>query len=888
MAELGRFARELRARLWKPSVDEEVRSELSYHLELLEQQLIAEGLSPDAARAQARARFGNVSRIGHACRDIGLGRDREQRRGRWLAELRQDVGYAIRQLRASPRFAAVAIITLAVGLGASTTIFGIADAVILRPLPFREPDRLVIANAQTPAGMAFSPSQPDFLDWRARARRFEEMAGFEGRTPNVTGDGGPEQLVGSAVSRGFFRVFGVGPAMGRGFAVEEDQLGGDTLVAVISHTLWQRRFASDPRVLERSIDLDGVRRRIIGVMPRGFDFPGQVDVWTPLAPSYEWPRADHRLDGVVARLAPGATLLQGRRELVDVARQLATEYPASNAEWSVQVNPFVEWYVSPDMRARLLTLLATVGLLLAMACVNVASLLLARAGARERQMALRAALGAGRGRIIRQLLTESVVLSLLGGGVGLALAAAAVPIVRRTGTKVVPLLADMHLDWRVLGFAFVACVVTGLLFGLAPAFRLARGAMPTRADRGGGLHHLLRSGTRVADAGRVRSMLIVSSVALATLLLVCAGLIGGSFLRLMRVDLGFTTDHVLTGSIVLPADRYDRERITTFTNELVQRVRALPGVRAVGTTNIAPFSGGNTAMGWAVPGHEPATRSAYPTASWRIVSAGYFPTLGIALKRGHLFEGTERRGEPRVTVVSEGLAQAAWPNEDPVGRRLLLGNGQSITVVGVVNDVRALNVDSAPRPTMYFPNTQFSFATLWLTVRTSGDPRAIEGAVRRELARLDPALPLAQVQPLANLFATATAQPRLTVLVFGIFAAAALTLAAVGLYGLVSFGVAQRTREIGVQLALGAQRGRIVRAIVGQGLRLAAIGVTLGTLVAFGAVGALRSILYETEPTSPATFAAVAALLLTVAALASAAPARRASRLDPAATLRAE
>ena len=891
MPELGRYARELRALLWKPSVAHEVQAELDHHLERLEADLVARGVPPAEARAQARARFGDPARIGAECRDLGRARDRERRRARWLDELRQDARYAVRQLRASPRFTLVAVLTLALGLGAATTIFGIADAVLLRPLPFPEPDRLTIAWEQTPSGQSFSVSEPNYLDWEARVRRLARVAAFAGRTPNLMSDAGPEQLVGAAATHGFFSVLGVAPLLGRTFTPEETAPGSDQRVVVLSHRFWQQRLAGDPQVLERILQLDGARHRVIGVMPRGFDFPGEAQLWTPLAPSPSWPRADRRMDGVVGRLAPGATEAQAQRELAGIAAQLARDHPTSNADWGARLRPLSEWYVSGEMRTRIVTLLAAVGLLLAMACANVASLLLARATARERQMAVRAALGAGRGRLVRQLLTESLLLSLLGGAAGVALAAAAVPLVRRTGSAAVPLLATMGLDWRVLGFALAACVATGVVFGLAPALRLSRVATPARRSTGGGLHDLLRSGTRVADAGRVRSALIVGSVALATLMLVSAGLVGGSFVRLMRVDLGFATEQVLTGSIVLPEDRYPPQQVVDFFDRLDERLAALPGVRAAGATNIAPYGGGNTAMGWAAAGREPANRSEYPIASWRAVTPGYFPALGITLRQGRLYDASDAnapRGSERTLVINEALARRAWPDGDAVGQRLRLGNGQTARVVGVVSDARLLAVDSAPAPTIYFSQSRFAFSSMWLTIRATGDVGALATAVRREVAALDPTLPVARVQPLARLVSDATAQPRLTVLVFAIFALAALALAAVGLYGLIAFGVTQRTREIGVQLALGAQPRRIVRAVLGQGVRLALLGVAIGAGGAFAAAGALRAILFETEPTDPATFAAVGLVLLLVAAAASVGPARRAARLDPVAALRSD
>ena len=491
MPQLGRFARELRARLWKPSVEEEVRRELRNHLEMLEQDLVARGLDPAAARAAAEAKFGDAERIGEVCRDIGELRDNEARRAQWLSELRQDVAYALRQMRANARFTLVAMLTLAVGLGATTIIFGIANAVLLRPFPVADAERLVLGFETTPTGRQFAVSEPDYLDWRTRVRGLANIAAFAPRTPSLRGDEGAEQLVGAATTHSFFPVLGVSPVLGRTYSAEEDAPGGDRRVAVLSHALWERRFGGDPAVISQSIELDGVRHRIIGVMPRGFDFPRRVELWLPLAPSPAYHRGDRRLV-TIARLGPGITHTQAGAELASVARQIAAEHPATHAGWSAQVEKFSEWYIAPQLQARVVALLATVGLLLVMACVNVASLLLARAGAREREMAVRSALGAGRGRIVRQLLTESVVLSVLGAAVGVAVAAAAIPVIRGVGSVAIPRLEGLMLDWRVLTFAVGACLTTGILFGLAPGLHLARAG----ASRGDAVLGVLRSGSR--------------------------------------------------------------------------------------------------------------------------------------------------------------------------------------------------------------------------------------------------------------------------------------------------------------------------------------------------------------------------------------------------------
>ena len=891
MARLGRFARELRARLWKPSVAEEVRRELGTHLEMLEQDLIARGMDPGAARAAARAKFGDPERIGETCRDIGERRDREARRSEWLGEFRQDVRYALRQLRASPGFTLVAVLTLAVGLGAVTTIFGIANAVLLRPLPFSEPQRLVTAASTTPVGEDFAVSEADYLDWTQRTRLLDGMAAYTGRSPTLRRDGGPERLVGAGASYSLFTVMGVRPALGRTFTAGEDRPGGDTRVAVLSHSLWQRRFGGDAGVVGTTIVLNGTGHQVVGVMPPGFDFPGRTELWTPLAARPGYRRDDRRLQ-VVARLAPAVSREQAAAELEGIARQLAAEYPDADARWGARLRPLSETYVSPQLQTRLVVLLATVGLLLVMACVNVASLLLARAGRREREMAVRAALGAGRGRIVRQLLTESLVLAGIGAASGVALAAAAIPLVRGLAGTAIPRLDEMVLDWRVLAFALAACLVTGVVFGLAPALHLGRsGDAPGTAAPG-----LLHGGARTVDAGRLRNALVVTSVALAMLLLVCAGLVGGSFVKLMRVDLGFSHDHVVTASLLLPLRRsnadstpgsYTDDQAERFHAELARRLAAAPGVRAAGAVSIAPFSGGNTSMDFEPVG-QVTGRGEYRRGDWRVVTPGYFAVLGIPLVRGRLFDERDRPPAPVTMVINETMARRGWPDGDPLGRQVNLGSDLVVTVVGIVGDTRHVDVDSVPPAAMYFPHAQFPLGEMWVTVRAAGDPVMLAGMVRRVVAELDPNVAVARERPLTRFVNDSTAEPRLIVLVFAIFATAALVLATIGLYGVVSYTVAQRSREIGLRLALGEAPQRVVRAVLGQGVRLAAAGVVSGGIAAYATVGVLRAILFETEPTDAPTFLAIAGLLMLVAIGASVSPARRASRVDPITTLRME
>jgi putative ABC transport system permease protein len=877
MPQLGRYARQL-ARLWKPPVEREVDSELAFHLEMRTQENIARGMEPEAARAEAVRRFGDVAEINATCRDLGRRRDDEMRRAEWIAELGQDLRYALRHLRANPGFAAVAVLTLALGIGASTSIFGIANAVLLRPLPFPEPGRLVRMYETNPTTQTFSASEPNYLDWRVRNRSFAELAAWTFRSASLIGSGEPEQLQAIAATHTFFRVLGATPLLGRTFLEEESRPGGSTRVAVLSYRLWQRRFGGDAGIIGRSIVLDGDAYQVVGVMPASFDTPGLTDVWVPLAPALTSPRADHRLS-VIGRLKPGVTLAQASSDMAAVARQLAQQYPESNKDWGTNLLSFDDWIVGRQLRARVIVLLVAVGLLLLMACVNVANLLIARAVGRGRELSVRAALGAGRGRIVRQLLTESVALALIGAAVGVAFAAAAVPVLRRAGGTAVPRLDEMNVDWRVLAFGIAASLLTGVLFGLAPALQASRAS----------LHDLLRSGARVAGAGGLRRALIVASVAMAMLLLVGAGLVGGSFLRLMRVDPGFRADGVLTASLSLTGERYDEaaQRVA-FYADVMRRLASIPGVTAVGATNIAPFSGGSTAIPFTPEGRAPAAGE-YLQANWRSVTPGYFAALRLPLRRGRLIAETDAESAPPIVVISETMARRIWPGEDPVGKQIRpQGNKNLWTVVGVVGDIRDQTLEQEPEPVMYLSYQQVAWPSMWLLVRTAGNPMSVANAVRREIWAVDKTLPVANVQPLSQLVTDVAAQPRLTMLVFALFAAAALTLAVVGVYGIVAYGVTQRTRELGVRLALGARPAQIVGLVVRHGVGLAALGIAIGLGTAYALSRYLASILFGVRPTDALTYAGVALVLAACAALASLIPARTAARLDPVLALRGD
>ena len=881
MATLGRFRRELRWRFWSVPVEREVDSELAFHLEMRVLELVEQGMSPHDARAAALTRFGDLDRITEACRDIGRRRNEDMRRAEWLAELRHDLRYAVRGLRASPGFTAVALLTLAMGIGASTTIFSVANAVLLRPFPYHEPDRIVRLYATNPTTETFAISEPDYLDWRERVRGLSELAAFTAENLSLLGDGDPEELGAIAATPSLFPLLGVRPLMGRVFGEEEATPGAPARVVVLSNALWRTRFGADPRVVGRTLNLSGTSYEVIGVMPPEFGFPGNPALWEPLAPSAtlsrgETPRGDRRL-GVLGRLAPNVTIARALDEMRSIARDLARQYPETNREWGANVTTLQGWLIGDELRTRVRVLLVAVGLLLAMGCVNVANLLLARATARQREMSVRAALGAGRGRLVRQLLTESLVLAAIGAALGVALTVTIVPALRDVGATAIPRLDELAVDWRVVAFGVMASVVTGILFGIAPALQASRA----------NLNDVLRSGGRVAAAGRLRNILIVVSVAMALVLLVGAGLVGKSFERLMGVDYGFRTEGVFTASLTVDNERYrERAKRAAFYAEAARRLAATPGIRAVGFTNIAPFSGGSTAIPFTVVGRQPASPGEYLSANWRSVTPGYFAALGVPLEKGRLIAETDGEQAPRVVVITETMARRIWPGVDPVGQQIEVGGPPTWTVIGVVGDIRDQVLQQEPEPMMYLSFQQVSWDTMWLLVRGTGDPMDLAPVVRREIHAIDPLLPVANEQPLARLVSQIAAAPRFTALIFGLFASAALVLAVVGVYGLVAYGVTQRTREIGVRLALGATPSRILGGVVRHGVGLAGFGIAVGLWAAYALSRFVRGILYDVAATDTVTYVAVAALLIACAAAASILPARRAARLDAVRALR--
>jgi putative ABC transport system permease protein len=793
----------------------------------------------------------------------------------------QDLRYALRSLRRKPLVAAVAVITLGLGIGGATAVFSVVEAVLLRPLPFREPDRLVRIWELTRDGDRFSFSDPNYLELQAESRTLQRVAAYRDLGVSaVLADGGePQRITTVPVSASFLDVLGVRPQAGRMFSDDEDRPGMAERPVLLSDGLWRRRFSADAEIVGRRVRLDGEPFLVTAVMPPRFDFPGGADAWIPLAADPRSDRGNKEL-AVIGRLAPGATLAQLAGELREIARRISDKNPESNAGWSAEAVPFSEWIVAPRFRDSVWVLFAAVGLLLLLACANVANLLVVQAASRRGEMRVRAALGAARGRLVRQLFTESALLAVLGTGAGVLIAIWSVDAVRALGGGRVPRLDEVRIDGAVLAFACLAGTASCLAFGLAPALHAARVDLRSGMDEG--LRH-------TAGSRRLRQALVVLEVALALLLLVSAGLMANSFIRLVTVNVGFDPDGTIAIPIEVPSARYPEDRIPGFYSGLLDRVRALPGVTAAGATSTNPFR--QFGFSNSVTPEERAAEappSGLVQAGWRSVTPGFFEAMGIPVLSGRTFRAEDRDGAERVVVMSESLARRLWPDESALGKRIYWGGttGRTRTVVGVTGDIRDVQLDAEPPPMLYVPHAQVGVPAMTIVVRTAAAYAGITPAIREILRELDGALPAPAIYEIGASRTAVAAGPRFNVSLFGAFAAIALVLAATGVYATLAFTVLERRREIAVRLALGASGPRMARSVLRNGLGLAAVGVAAGSVAARAVTRMLASLLYGVEPTDPVTFAAAAASLLVAAALACYLPARQASRLDPIAILR--
>lgn len=859
------------------SKEQELSEELRLHLELEVERRMAAGASREEAERASRLAFGGAESIKEQCRDAwGI---------RLLEETARDLRGALRLLWKEKRFAVVAIASVAIGMGAATVIFSVVDAVLLRPLPFEDPERVVALREVTPEGDLFSTSDPNLLDFEARSQSLEAVAAlrFPRPRPALHRNGEQVRLSGMAVTPSFFRVLGVWALFGRTFDVEDARARSAAAVraprvVVLAYETWQSRFGGDEQLVGQKITLDGEPWTVLGILPPGFRFGGDVpDLYLPYLPDADLPRDDHRLE-TVARLAPRVNLEEARSELRTIALLLSREYPKSNAGWSVELMPIERFFLGAQARRANVVLLGAAGLLLLLACVNVSNLLLARGNERAAEIRLRLALGASRRRLLSQLLTESAVLGILGSAVGLVLALCTVPIIRRLDVPL-PRLDAMSVDLRALGFSMAVALGCGLLFGIAPALRATATPM---ADT-------LRTKPRGSDrqGSRLRATLVGLEVALATVLAVGAGLLLRSFGALSAVDTGFDSGGVLLAQIDLPADRYPEssEASIRFYSELIERVETLPGVDSASASIVSPFRG--PAPSNTVAHKRAAERRHFVPVQWRCVTADYFRTLRIPILRGRSFE--EREGAMSV-VISEQLAGRLWPRQDPIGQEMRWSSpdGPLFEVVGVVGEVRDLELGDRPQPTVYLPQSLVGWPTMTLAVRSESTPETLVGPLRRTVQEIDPLLANPPFSTLAARRRSALAQPLLSLRLMAVFAVIAVLLAAIGLYGIVAYSVNRRRGELGLRAALGARPAQLARSVVLQSIAIVSGGLLVGLVGALGLVGTLRALLYQTSPFDPRVLVAVALLLLAVSTLASWTPARRAARLDPAAVLREE
>lgn len=862
-------------------MDEDFSRELEVHLTLLTEENLRRGMTAGEARRAARVRLGGMTQLQEAHRELHG----------WIAAetFFQDVRYALRTLRKSPGFTLVCVLTLGLGMGASTAIFSVVNAVLLRPLPYPNHDRLLRVEERHPGNSAPSFTYATFLDVERSAKSIENISASRPWSFNLTGDGEPEQVEGALVSEYFFSALGSKPLLGRMIRAEDDAPGADNRVVVVSYALWQSRFGADPGIVGRSLRVSAESYRVIGVMPRGFDYPEKSEVWCPLVAGGELHdnRRAHLLT-VIADLRAGQTMGNAQGEISAIGEQIEKQNPGVDPDMTVGTVSLKKSLVAPVQPA-LLILIFAVGLLLLMACANLANLLLARAAARQKEFAIRVAVGAGRGRLARQLLTESVVVAGLGALLGLGVAAWSLQFIVGLGgglnVQDMPRFGEIGIDWRVLGFTLLVSLFTGLLFGLAPALSGAK------TDLNISLKERAAASTGGIRRGSSRA-LVVPQFALAVVLLVGAGLLGNSFVRLLRVNPGFHQNGVLTLGLFLSPFEYPEGDVrgALLLKQMLESVRSIPGVRSVGLVSALPITGGPD-TDFVMEGRPLPPVSDEPSADIRTVDYDYFLTMGIPLLAGREFAEGDSAFSKRVMVINETMARRFWPGGNPIGQRVTMKDwGPPLTgeIVGVVGDVKTNGLDEAVGPMIYWPQFQFPQLFNTIVVRSDGDPLRLVPVVKAAIWTVNKNQPISKIETMEQVLSESLARRRLYMVLLGVFAGAALLLAGVGIYGVVSYSVSQRTQEMGIRIAVGAERGDVLLLVLRQGARAAMLGIGLGIAVALALTRLMVSLLFGVSASDPLTFMAVALLLTLVALAASYIPARRAMRVDPMVALRHE
>jgi predicted permease len=887
LAEIGR---RLLMLVRRGKFDADLDEEMRLHRELRAQREIDRGLPPEEARYAAQRRFGNDLVLREEARDMWG--------WNWLEHILRDIQYGLRMLRKSPGFTAVAVLTLALGIGANTAIFTVINAVLLRPLPFPNPEQLVtLFERDLKKGYdQNAPAAANYLDWQAQNNAFTRMAAYGGGQYNLTGNERPERVAGAAVAANLFPLLGISPVLGRTFATEEEQPGHDRVV-VLSYGLWEERFGGRPDIVGKSITVNGRTCTVIGVMPPGFVFPGDTGtvqeiytwpparLWVPLAlDAQTWAvRSDHYLS-VIARLKRNVTIQQAASEMDSIEQGLVKQYPNEFIGSEVKLVPLSR-QVASGLEPVLLVLLGAVAFVLLIGCANVANLLLARAASRKKEMAVRAALGASRLRVMRQLIVESLLLGIAGGALGVLLAGLGLSMLKAVIPENFPRIGGIRIDGWVLGFTTLIAFTTAILFGLAPAFQSSKTDLTESLKEGGrgfseGLRH-----------NRLRSLLVISEVGLSLVLLVGAGLMIRSFIRLENVSLGFNPDHLLTMELSLPESKYRQGELRkAMIQGVIDRLEVLPGVNSAAATTLLPLAGDNFNSAIEIQGEQLKAPGQSPTTEVRVVTPQYFKTMGIPLERGRLTTSEDTTTSPHVLLINQTLAQRWLPEKNPIGRRATLGwDGFSGQIVGVVADTKEFGVDAEVREEVYIPYSQ---APWWpkvaLALRTTSDPTKLANAARVAILGVDPDQPVSEVRTMEQIVSGSVSQPRFRTLLLGLFAGLALVLATLGIYSVVSYSVGQRTHEIGIRMAVGASEGDVLKLVMTQSMSLALVGIVTGVAGALPLTRLVSTWLYGVRSTDLGTFLVVGLLLVFVALLASYVPARRATKVDPMVALRHE